>query len=150
MITNVANVNKKGAALCWCHSFGYPGSFLGGISGGYLLLDSESLGMVIGGISMVWFLRTLMIMKNPTKMAYLYLPLAELDNAKAEALVHDALVEWHINETEFMAVFKFKAADINIAEFKMLVIKDLCAEIKIVVLYALSSVFVFNSCTFHV
>lgn len=124
MITKFAKVHQKGAALGWGNTFGYTGSFLGGITAGYLLLDRESLGMVIGSIAAVWFLWTLIIMKNPTKMSYLYLPIEELDSAKAEALIHDALVEWHINETEFMAVFKFKASDITIAEFKMLVIKD--------------------------
>jgi hypothetical protein len=33
-------------------------------------------------------------------------------------------VEWHINETEGMAVFKFKAAMISTDDFKYLVIKQ--------------------------
>ena len=123
MITKFAKVHQKGTALGWGNTFGYMGSFLGGIGAGYLLLDREVLGLVITGISVAWFLWTLIVMKNPTKMSYLYLPLEELDNARAEALKLEALVEWHINETEMMAVFKFKASEISVDEFKQLVIK---------------------------
>jgi MFS family permease len=123
MITKFAKVHQKGTALGMGNTFGYTGSFLGGITAGYLLLDRTQLGMVVTIIAAIWFLWTLFIMKNPTKMAYLYLPLEELDHDKAEACDHEGLVEWHVNETEHKAVFKFKADSISVEDFKLLVIK---------------------------
>lgn len=123
MITKFAKVHQKGAALGMGNTFGYTGSFLGGITAGYLLLDRTQLGMIVAAIAIVWFLWTLIIMRNPVKMGYLYLPLEELDTKKAEACEHEGLVEWHVNETEHKAVFKFKAESISVEDFKRLVVK---------------------------
>ncbi len=124
MITKFAKVHQKGTALGWGNTFGYMGSFLGGAAAGYLLLDRENLGMIIAIIAAVWFVWTMFIMKNPVKTSHLYLPLDEFDEAKAHALDHEALIEWHINETEGMAIFKLKAAMISTDDFKYLVIKQ--------------------------
>lgn len=123
MITKFAKVHQKGTALGWGNTFGYTGSFLGGITAGYLLSDRESLGTVLTSIAAVWFVWTLFVMRNPTKMTHLYLPFAEFDESKMKDFSHDALVEWHINETENMAVFKLKAALISKDEFRPLVAK---------------------------
>lgn len=123
MITKFAKVHQKGAAVGMGNTFGYIGSFLGGVTAGYLLLDKALLGFVIAGIAAVWFLWTLLVMKNPTKMSYLYLPMSELDEDKAHSISVEALVEWHINETESVAIFKFKAGAMEVEDLKAMVSK---------------------------
>lgn len=123
MITKFAKVHQKGAAVGMGNTFGYIGSFLGGVTAGYLLLDRELLGYVIAAIALLWFFWTLIVMKNPTKMSYLYLPISELDEQRAHAVSVKALVEWHINETESIAIFKFEAASLSEDELKNMVCK---------------------------
>ena len=122
MITKFAKVHQKGAALGVGNTFGYIGSFIGGISAGYLLSNRESLGMIIASIAAVWLLWTL-FMKNPTKTAHIYLSLDGLDTQKLKTFQHDALIEWYVNETEHLAIFKYKKELIEGDAFEALILK---------------------------
>ena len=117
MITKFAKVHQKGAALGMGNTFGYLGSFLGGMTAGFYLADREMLGIIFVSISLVWLVWTL-FMKNPTKTSHLYLPFDDIDLDKVKGLEHDALIEWYMNETEGLVIFKYKKELVEHDDFK--------------------------------
>lgn len=71
-----AKVNEKGAALGVFNAFGYFGSFLGGVVGGYFLhhLSLTILASVLIVLSVVWFV-LLLLLQSPSEFKNVYLPL---------------------------------------------------------------------------
>lgn len=71
-----AKVNEKGAALGVFNAFGYFGSFLGGIIGGYFLhhFSLTMLASVLIVLSVVWFV-LLLFLQSPSEFKNVYLPL---------------------------------------------------------------------------
>ena len=69
-------VNEKGAALGIFNAFGYGGSFVGGIMGGYFLhhYDFKYLAFILIFLSIIWFV-LLLFLKNPRDFSNLYLDL---------------------------------------------------------------------------
>ncbi len=117
MITKFAKVHQKGAALGIGNTFGYIGSFLGGLAAGYYLADRESFGYLLGAISAFWLLWTL-FMKNPQRTGHLFVPSEGVDLEKVMGLEHEAMVEWYMNETEGLVIFKYKKEMIEHDDFK--------------------------------
>ncbi len=47
-------------------------------------------------------------MANPHRYSHLYLPMEEIDMEKLNALEHEHIAEWYINETENIVAVKYR------------------------------------------
>ncbi len=114
MITKFAKVHQKGAALGISNSVAYFATFIGGTSAGLFLdlSNRETIGITIAAIATIWLLWTLKL-QNPTKHSHLYLAKDSIDTEKLNALEHEHIAEWYINETENLVVVKYKTDSIE-------------------------------------
>ncbi|EAJ5678313.1 MULTISPECIES: MFS transporter [unclassified Campylobacter] len=71
-----AKVNEKGAALGVFNAFGYFGSFLGGVVGGYFLhhFSLVALAFILIALSVIWFV-LLLFLQSPADFKNVYLSL---------------------------------------------------------------------------
>lgn len=71
-----AKVNEKGAALGVFNAFGYLGSFIGGVVGGYFLhhFSLLNLAFILIVLSIIWFV-LLLFLEHPANFKNIYLPL---------------------------------------------------------------------------
>ena len=125
MISKFAKVHQKGAALGIANSAAYFFTFIGGTFAGlYLDISSrETLGLTIGGIALVWLLWTALKMKNPLRYSHLIIPEDEVDFDKLNALEHEHIAEWFINETEKVVVIKYASEKVEEDDLKAKIIK---------------------------
>jgi len=120
LISKYAKVHQKGAALGISNTAAYFMTFLGGTFAGLMLdiSDRGTLGIALAVIGLFWLIWTAMKLSNPVKNSFLYLDQAHVDMAKLEAIEHDAIAEWYINETENLVVVKYKKDEIEEEEIK--------------------------------
>ena len=125
MISKFAKVHQKGAALGIANSAAYFATFLGGTFAGlYLDVSSrETLGLTIGAIGALWFVWTLLKMKNPLRYGHLVIPQSEVDDKKLSGLGHEHVAEWFINETEKVVVIKYAKEKLSEDDLKAKIIK---------------------------
>jgi len=111
LISKYAKVHQKGAALGISNSIAYFMTFLGGTFAGLMLdiSDRQSMGMILAIVGLLWLIWTAFKLSNPKKHSHLYLPLAEIDQAKLEGLEHEHIAEWYINETEALVIVKYQS-----------------------------------------
>jgi len=111
LISKYAKVHQKGAALGISNSIAYFMTFLGGTFAGLMLdiSDRQSMGMILAIVGLLWLIWTAFKLSNPKKHSHLYLPLAEVDQAKLEGLEHEHIAEWYINETEALVIVKYQS-----------------------------------------
>lgn len=109
MISKFAKVHQKGAALGIANGFAYFMTFIGGAAAGIALQfsDRETLSIVLVVITTVWLLWTFK-MSNPQRYSHLYLPMDHVDMEKLNALEHEHVAEWYINETENIVAVKYR------------------------------------------
>ncbi|NQY92691.1 MAG: MFS transporter [Campylobacteraceae bacterium] len=115
LATKFAKVHQRGVVLGIFNSFGYLGTFLGGILGG-IFFQSVSLQTIVITIAVVCLLWIVLIytMPNPMKKKLLYIPLADVQREKAQSLHNiDAVDEWYINENEKLLIVKYDADHTN-------------------------------------
>lgn len=124
MISKFAKVHQKGAALGISNSLAYFFTFIGGTSAGLLLdvSDRQSLGMLFGIIGLLWLIWTLKL-PNPPRYGNLFIPLSDVDEAKLNNLEHEHVAEWYINQTEAIAVVKFRSDAIEPEALKLQIMK---------------------------
>ena len=124
MISKYAKVHQKGAALGIGNSVAYFATFIGGTLAGIFLdfINREALGAMIAIIGIAWFIWTLRLQK-PIQHAHLYISLEEIDQEKLNALEHDSIAEWYINESENLAVIKYHSKAIEEEELKAKILK---------------------------
>ena len=124
MISKFAKVHQKGAALGIANSFAYFMTFIGGTTAGLFLdfSNREVLGLSAAGVAFLWLLWTLKL-QNPTKHSHLFLPEDHVDMQKLNALEHEHIAEWYINETEKVVVVKYVSAKIGEDEIKAKILK---------------------------
>ena len=115
MISKFAKVHQKGAALGIANSVAYFSTFLGGTFAGLYLSENgrESLGLSIGAIGVVWFIWTMLKMKNPIRYAHLVIPEDEVSMDKLHKLESEHIAEWFINETEKVIVIKYAKEELE-------------------------------------
>lgn len=109
-VSKMAKTHQKGLALGIANTFGYIGTFIGGILAGYIMHyhDKTTLAWVVVAIAVAW-IAWIATMKNPNSRGNVYLPLDIFDREKVSALKsHPAIVETYINETENIAVVKYE------------------------------------------
>ena len=120
LISKYAKVHQKGAALGVSNSVAYFMTFLGGTFAG-LMLDISTpkmIGISLGVVGLLWLIWTALKLSNPAKHSHLFVNLDDVDMEKLEALEHDAIAEWYINETENLVVIKYRSDDITEEELK--------------------------------
>jgi len=115
IISKYAKVHQKGTALGISNTAAYLMTFIGGTFAGLMLdfADRESLGLSLAGVGVLWLIWTAMKLSNPLRHAHLYTPTKHVDMKKLEALEHDAIAEWYINETEDLVVIKYRKEEID-------------------------------------
>lgn len=109
MASKYAKVHQKGAALGVFNTFGYAGTFIGGVFGGYFLqhFGIKEIAWVIFITCILW-LFLIATLKNPSHNKNIYLSYDSFDLARAEHLHHViGVVEWYRNESERILVVKY-------------------------------------------
>ncbi len=115
LATKYAKVYQRGFVLGIFNSFGYFGTFLGGLLGG-LFFEKVSLFEIVVAIAVVCVLWIVLIftLPNPLKKKTLYLSLDEYKREKTSALEEcQGLDEWYFNESENLLIIKYDEDIIN-------------------------------------
>lgn len=125
LISKYAKVHQKGAALGMSNSFAYFMTFVGGTFAGLMLdiSNREALGLSLAAVSILWLVWTALKLSNPLKHSHFYAPLESVNMEKLEALEHDAIAEWYINETENLVVIKYRKDEIDEETLKSKIVK---------------------------
>lgn len=111
MASKYAKIHQKGAALGVFNTFGYAGTFIGGVFGGFFL---EHFGMMeiawVIFITCILWLFLIASLSNPSHNKNVYLPYGEFDLSRIEHLRQlKGVVEWYRNESEQILVVKYDA-----------------------------------------
>ncbi|NQY21483.1 MAG: MFS transporter [Campylobacteraceae bacterium] len=109
LATKFAKVHQRGFTLAIFNSFGYFGTFLGGLIGGifYESVALDDLVIIIAVICLLWA-GLIATIPNPIKKKNLYISLDEIKKDKLESLhTNSAIDEWFVNETEHIAIIKY-------------------------------------------
>jgi MFS family permease len=115
LTTKYAKVHERGKVLGVFNSFGYFGTFLGGLAGAVYFKEVEdgfnialqSFSYTIVPVCVLWLV-LIATLPNPGKKKNLYLDLETLDQSKLEVFDKvDGIDEWYINNTENIVVIKY-------------------------------------------
>ncbi len=109
LATKYAKVYQRGFVLGIFNSFGYFGTFLGGLLGG-LFFEKVSLFEIVVAIAVICILWIVLIftLPNPLKKKTLYLNLDEYKRENTTALEScQGLDEWYFNESENLLIIKY-------------------------------------------
>jgi len=128
LATKYAKVHQRGAVLGLFNSFGYLGTFIGGLVGGiYLdklgLENLEQITFIIVLISIAWAI-LIITLPNPTKMKVAYISLDTTNSDNLDRLNYSTsnIEEWYINETEKLVIIKYNEDLTNENTIKELII----------------------------
>jgi len=115
-----AKAHQKGAALGVFTTFGYLGTFIGGVLGGYLYQVFGPIAIAIFvGISSFFWIILIAKMPNPALQKNLYLSLDEHDRSKVAGLAsEEGVLDWYINETEALAIVRFDSIKTSYEKLK--------------------------------
>jgi MFS family permease len=108
LASKFAKVHQRGLVLGVFNSFGYLGTFVGGLLGGIFFEDVSlsTLVIVIAVICVIWII-LIATMPNPSKKKMSYLNLDEFKRKNTSNLHNKNIDEWYINETENIIVVKY-------------------------------------------
>lgn len=117
-----AKVHQRGSVLGVFNSFGYMGTFVGGVLGGIYLdrIDLSTLGIIIAVVCAVWLI-LILTMPNPSKTKTVYLDLNEYKKDLNILSNNDKIEEWYINNSENIVAIKFNENNISEDEIKALI-----------------------------
>jgi len=126
MISKFAKVHQKGTALGVANTSAYLSTFIGGMSAGIFMsyASREEIGLTVATIAGIWLLWTIFIFKNPTKHAFLFLPIDEVDMDKLKNLESEHIAEWYINDTEKIVVIKYAVEKLEEESIKAQIVKE--------------------------
>jgi predicted MFS family arabinose efflux permease len=124
MISKYAKVHQKGAALGIANGVAYFMTFIGGAVAGIALQYSNRETLAIGliVITTLWLLWTFK-MQNPHRYSHLYISVDHVDMEKLNALEHEHIAEWYINETENIVVVKYRKDRVEEEAIKAKIVK---------------------------
>lgn len=116
-----AKVHEKGKVLGVFNTFGYGGTFLGGLLGGLYLVEVDGnffqslydISMAIVFVCVLWFL-LISRLPNPAKTSNAYIDIENMNEQKYTPLDTLAGVEeWYINNTEKILIVKYNNTLLN-------------------------------------
>ena len=123
LATKYAKVHQKGAILGVFNSFGYFGTFMGGVFGG-MIYSPENIPMIANVIiivSICWIVLITML-PNPLKTKNTYIDLKDTDLSKHNSLDDESGVEeWYINDTEQIIIIKYSDELTNEEKIKSII-----------------------------
>ncbi len=120
LATKYAKVHQKGLVLGIFNSFGYFGTFLGGIVGGIFIdtMDISQITNIIAIVCVVWLL-IMITLPNPKHIKTLYLNMQEYnENNFAQLSNMDEINEWYVNDTEKTLIVKYNIQKIEDEQIK--------------------------------
>jgi MFS family permease len=125
MISKFAKVHQKGTALGVANTAAYLSTFVGAMIAGIMLGEASraTIGITIAAIALLWLLWMLFRFENPTKHAFLFIPLADVDMEKLKNLEHEHIAEWYINDTEKVVAVKYASEHVSEDEIKPQILK---------------------------
>ena len=107
LTSKYAKVHQRGLALGTFNMFGYAGTFIGGVVGGFGIVNLEILAIVIVVVSLFWLV-LIAKMKDPARYKNIYVHYNELSD---EEFIHldkiDGIIEWYKNDTESLLIIKY-------------------------------------------
>jgi predicted MFS family arabinose efflux permease len=115
MASKYAKIHQKGAALGVFNSFGYAGTFVGGVFGGAFLRHPGivHISWLIFGICVIW-LFLILSLKHPGINKNIYLSYDIINMTRCEHLHHiKGIIEWYRNESEQIIVVKYDSQAID-------------------------------------
>merc|ERR1711879_532270 len=115
LATKFAKVHQRGLVLGIFNSFGYFGTFLGGVLGGMFFekVSLSSLVIVIAIICILWII-LILTMPNPAKKKLSYIPLTKEYTEHTHKLdTIKEIDEWYINDTENIIIVKYDSDKIQ-------------------------------------
>ena len=122
LASKFAKVHQRGSVLGVFNSFGYLGTFVGGLLGGIMLdnLNLSTFSIIIAVICVLWGI-LILTMPNPSKTKSVYLNLDEykLENS-GKLNQNNAIDEWYINNTENIIAIKYDDEKISEEEIRAL------------------------------
>jgi MFS family permease len=110
LATRYAKVHQRGFVLGIFNSFGYAGTFIGGLLGG-LFFEKAGLNdivMVIVVVCIAWIV-LIFTLPNPMKKKTAYLNVNDYNKNHAQLETAQGIDEWYINETEQLLIIKYDA-----------------------------------------
>ena len=116
LTTKYIKVHERGKVLGLFNSFGYLGTFLGGLVGGIYLKEIDGtfhqslsdIATVLVVLCVIW-LAIMLTLPNPHKQKNIYFDLKELDESKFNTLDElQGIEEWYINNTENILIVKYE------------------------------------------
>ncbi len=115
LASKYAKVHQRGFVLGIFNSYGYFGTFLGGLLGG-VFFESVTLFDIVIAIAAICIAWAIMIftLPNPLKKQTTYLNLEEYDKSKMSEYDNNGIIdEWYINDTENLLIIKYDIEKIS-------------------------------------
>ncbi|WP_457745172.1 MFS transporter [Sulfurimonas sp.] len=120
MISKFAKVHQKGTALGVANTSAYLSTFIGAMIAGIMMgyADRSTIGLSVAAVALLWLIWMLFKFENPTKHAFLFIPVAEVDMDKLKALESEHIAEWYINDTEKVVAIKYASEHLSEDDIK--------------------------------
>ncbi|WP_120951920.1 MFS transporter [Helicobacter sp. L8] len=112
LASKFARAHQRGLVLGLFVTYGYVGSFIGGLLGGmgYTYLGVKMSACIVIGVCVLWGALVLAL-NNPNKQQNVYFPLDAFDREKFNALEEiPGIIEWYVNETQNTIIVKYDAS----------------------------------------
>ncbi len=120
LASKYAKVHQRGFVLGIFNSYGYFGTFLGGLLGG-VFFEKVSLFDIVIAITAICVAWVIMIftLPNPLKKQTAYLNLNEYDKTNISKYDNNGIIdEWYVNDTENLLIIKYDIEKISEDELK--------------------------------
>lgn len=109
LASKFSKVHQRGLMLGIFNSFGYLGTFLGGLLGGIYFdkIPMSDISTIIVIVCVAWIV-LIALMPNPSRMKLLYVSTEEFSQDKLNKLesMHE-IDEWYVNDTEKLGIIKY-------------------------------------------
>jgi predicted MFS family arabinose efflux permease len=106
LTSKIAKANQRGTALGIFNSFGYFGTFVGGLGGSMFVGDLMSLAILVIVISILWLL-LVSRMENPANIKILFLNESEYSNIESIKTLN-GVIEAFIKEAQIVIKYDIK------------------------------------------
>ncbi|WP_428026579.1 MFS transporter, partial [Arcobacter sp.] len=120
LASKYAKVHQRGFVLGIFNSYGYFGTFLGGLLGG-VFFEKVTLFDIVIAIAAICVAWAIMIftLPNPLKKQTAYLNLNEYDKTNISKYDNNGIIdEWYVNDTENLLIIKYDIEKISEDELK--------------------------------